>query len=53
MLENGLETCTCKRKCERHGKCSECIAYHKTNRRYTVPYCKRKSDKNICKKGSS
>ncbi len=40
MLENGLEKCTCKRtKCERHGKCAECIAHHK-NSRYP-PQCKR------------
>lgn len=44
MLENGSEACTCKKKkCERYGKCGECIAYHKTNKRYTVPYCKQKS----------
>lgn len=44
MLENGLEGCNCKKKkCERYGKCNECIAYHKTNKRYTEPYCKRKS----------
>lgn len=44
MLENGSEGCSCKKKkCERYGKCSECIAYHKTNKRYTEPYCKRKS----------
>ncbi|MHB9094528.1 MAG: hypothetical protein ACYC21_07630 [Eubacteriales bacterium] len=30
MLENGQSYCTCsKTKCERHGKCSECIDYHK------------------------
>jgi hypothetical protein len=41
MLENGLEECTCKKKsCKRHGKCAECIEFHKTNR--YEPYCKRK-----------
>lgn len=35
MLENGLEICSCKRtKCPRHGKCDECIEYHKNNKRY-------------------
>ncbi len=44
MLENGLEVCSCKKKkCERYGKCTECIAYHKTNKRHTAPYCTRKS----------
>lgn len=48
MLKNGSKICTCKRKgCERFGKCTECIEYHKANKRY-APYCmrKRKSDKN-------
>ncbi|MDP4177168.1 MAG: hypothetical protein Q8900_02355 [Bacillota bacterium] len=41
MLENGLEKCSCKKKkCERHGKCTECIEFHKTNK--YEPYCKRK-----------
>ena len=45
MLENGLETCTCKKKsCKRYGKCAECMAYHEANRRY-APYCKRKAKK--------
>jgi hypothetical protein len=45
MLENGLEICSCKRtKCPRHGKCDECIEYHKNNKRYP-PYCMRKSRK--------
>lgn len=46
MLENGLNKCTCKKnKCMRHGKCNECIEYHKNNKHY-VPYCKRKINKN-------
>lgn len=41
MLLNGKETCNCKKnKCERHGKCDECVEYHKTNKR--KPYCMRK-----------
>lgn len=45
MLENGLEICSCKRtKCPRHGKCDECIEYHKENKRYP-PQCKRKTNK--------
>lgn len=36
--------CNCpKKKCERHGDCDACIAYHKTNKR--EPYCLRKSKK--------
>ena len=46
MLENGLETCNCKKKkCERFGKCFECIAYHKENSHHALPYCKRKGNK--------
>jgi hypothetical protein len=42
MLENGLVKCNCKKKsCLRHGKCAECIEFHKTNKR--EPYCKRKN----------
>lgn len=42
MLENGMEVCNCKKKsCERHGKCSECLEYHKQNKRDA--YCKRKN----------
>jgi hypothetical protein len=33
--------CSCKKKnCIRHGKCEDCIKYHKTTRR--EPYCRRK-----------
>ena len=40
MLENGKNICTCKKtKCERHGKCKECIEYHNNSKR--LPYCKR------------
>jgi uncharacterized protein with FMN-binding domain len=36
--------CNCKKKnCPRHGKCEECIAYHKTAKR--EPYCLRKGSK--------
>lgn len=53
MTENEAEGCSCKKKkCERYGKCSECIAYHKTNKRYTEPYCKRKSSRNTDRAGS-
>jgi hypothetical protein len=46
MLENGLEECNCrKKKCERYGKCEECIAYHKSNKYHALPYCKRKGNK--------
>ncbi len=43
MLKNGLEVCTCKKhKCERFGKCDECIEFHKTHKRYPLPQCMRK-----------
>ncbi len=36
--------CNCrKKKCPRHGKCEECIAYHKEAK--TEPYCLRKGSK--------
>lgn len=42
MTENGNSTCTCKKKkCVRHGKCNECIEYHKNSKRVSLPYCKR------------
>jgi len=45
MMENGLEICTCKRvKCERYGKCAECMEHHKT-KKHNEPYCKRKKQK--------
>lgn len=51
MLENGSEVCSCKKlKCVRHGKCDECIAYHKNKDQ--LPRCKRpkKSIFNFLKK---
>lgn len=40
LLENGTDTCTCKRiKCERHGKCAECMEHHEKKKH--PPYCKR------------
>ncbi|QNU67388.1 hypothetical protein EHE19_002280 [Ruminiclostridium herbifermentans] len=42
IFENGLEECPCKKKgCERHGKCFECLEYHKLRKR--PAYCKRKN----------
>lgn len=42
MLENGSEVCNCTKKgCIRHGKCKECIEYHRVNNK-RLPYCKRK-----------
>jgi len=42
ILGNTLVECNCKKKkCERHGKCNECIEYHTKNPKY-VPYCQRK-----------
>lgn len=44
MLENGLDKCTCsKLKCVRHGKCSECMAYHM--KKDNLPRCKREKKK--------
>lgn len=41
MLENGMETCNCSKKsCIRHGKCRECMEYHRLDNK-RVPYCKR------------
>lgn len=43
MLSNGLEICTCKkRECKCHGKCDECIEYHKTNKYHALPSCMKK-----------
>lgn len=48
MLENGTDICNCKKKkCERFGKCNECIEYHKNSKR--LPYCKREKVKVIDK----
>jgi hypothetical protein len=45
MLESGSEICPCqKAQCERHGKCEECIAYHRDNQQQPLPYCKRKPE---------
>lgn len=42
MVENGSDKCSCKRtKCERFGKCNECIDHHRQYKRYPLPYCKR------------
>ena len=46
VLANGLEKCSCVRvRCERYGKCEECINHHKTHKRYPLPYCQRKAEK--------
>jgi hypothetical protein len=42
MLECGADRCPCvRKKCERYGKCEECIAHHKTHKKYPEAYCKR------------
>ncbi|MBW7572598.1 hypothetical protein [Caproiciproducens faecalis] len=42
-LENGTDTCNCPHiRCERHGKCAECLEHHAAHKKYP-PYCKRKS----------
>jgi len=34
--------CTCpKAKCERHGLCDECRAYHAGQKKLKLPYCER------------
>ena len=44
MLESGTDQCPCvRKKCERFGKCEECIAHHKTHKKYPLPYCTRKA----------
>lgn len=41
MLENENNICYCKRKkCVRHGKCSECIEHHRNSKKLPLPYCK-------------
>lgn len=42
MLENGSSECSCRKtKCERYGKCKECLEYHNKSERLPLPYCKR------------
>jgi type IV secretory pathway TrbD component len=44
MLLNGKEECNCrKKKCVRHGKCDECVGFHKANKREV--YCMREKVK--------
>jgi hypothetical protein len=46
MLICGTEKCPCvRKKCERYGKCEECIEHHKTHKKYPLPYCQRKAAK--------
>lgn len=34
--------CPCKWvKCKRHGNCEECIAHHKTHKKYPQPFCRK------------
>ena len=41
-MEDVHRACPCKRlKCERYGKCAECMQYHEKYKKYP-PYCKRK-----------
>lgn len=41
MMLDGNEKCECpKSDCKRHGKCDECIHFHKTHK--LEPYCMRK-----------
>ena len=43
LLKNGRTTCNCKKKkCERHGRCADCIEHHKNHPRYKAPYCQQK-----------
>lgn len=44
--QKAQNNCICVHvKCERHGKCEECITHHKEKKKY-VPYCMRKNRKN-------
>ena len=46
MLLCGMEQCPCvRKKCERFGNCEECVAHHKTHKKYKEPYCIRKAEK--------
>ena len=50
----GTEQCPCvRKKCERYGKCEECIEHHKTHKKYPLPYCQRKSAKEADKTARS
>jgi hypothetical protein len=43
------DKCPCRKKsCKRHGKCEECIEYHKTSK--WEPYCIRKKGRPIIEK---
>ncbi len=49
MSHKSDNACVCpKIKCERHGKCSECIEHHKTSK-YKV-YCRRSPKKTLLEK---
>lgn len=53
MLENCSDTCPCvRKKCERYGKCNECIEHHKTHKKYPTPYCERNKEKIAAKKST-
>jgi hypothetical protein len=44
MLICGTDRCPCvRKKCERYGKCEECIEHHKHHKKYSQPYCIRKA----------
>jgi hypothetical protein len=41
MIENEKNaSCKCPKKCERHGRCKECVIHHEKIK--TKPNCKRK-----------
>ncbi|WP_312106135.1 hypothetical protein [Lachnoclostridium sp.] len=45
-MKKEVMKCICKRtKCERHGKCEECITHHNENKKSGLPYCQRKTKK--------
>ncbi len=41
MMEN--KECSCKKECERHGKCDECRKYHAESKRQRPVACERKN----------
>jgi len=43
------ECCCIRKNCIRHGKCEECIEYHRTSKKYPEPYCERKRKKGMSK----
>ncbi|MEG2929285.1 MAG: hypothetical protein RR846_07015 [Oscillospiraceae bacterium] len=40
------EKCNCtNEKCPRHGKCDECVEFHKASKEKPLPFCQREENK--------